>query len=139
MIRINNALRNQILDAIFNGAAGVSMLNSGVLELRSGAQPASAEDAATGTILSTINLPADAMGAAASGQVAKSGTWEDTSADNAGTAGWFRIRNAGDTLRLDGNITATGGGGDLTLDNTVLAAGQQIIVSGFTVTMPASA
>jgi hypothetical protein len=35
---------------------------------------------------------------------------------------------------LQGSITATGGGGDMTLDNTSIASGQTITVTGFTLT-----
>jgi hypothetical protein len=33
---------------------------------------------------------------------------------------------------MQGTITATGGGGDMTLDNTVFASGQQFTVTSFT-------
>jgi hypothetical protein len=33
-------------------------------------------------------------------------------------------------------VTATGGGGDLTLDNTSLATGQDVLITGFTLTAP---
>lgn len=35
---------------------------------------------------------------------------------------------------MQGSITATGGGGDMELDNTSIAAGQQVTVSSFTIT-----
>lgn len=138
MIRMNNALRDARWNNIFNSGAGVSAFDNGVLEIRTGAQPADADTAASGTVLVTINLPADAMGVSSSGVIAKSGTWQDLTADASGEAGWFRIRNAGDTLRLDGTITSTAvGTGDMLLDNTNIAAGQQVTVSTFSLTDPA--
>ena len=57
------------------------------------------------------------------------------------TATFFRAapkadncQGAGAGPRLQGTITATGGGGDMTLDNVVLASGQQFNVTGFTLT-----
>jgi hypothetical protein len=42
-------------------------------------------------VLATLSLPSDFMAAASSGSKAKSGTWEDTSADNTGTAAHWRL------------------------------------------------
>lgn len=72
---------------------------------------------------------------AAAGAKAKSGTWEDASADNAGTADFFRLfASNGTTCGMQGTVTATGGGGDLTLDNTSIAAAQDVVITGFTLT-----
>lgn len=131
-LQLSTAVRNALLDAI-ETAAGASA----VLKVRTGAAPASCAAADSGTVLATVSLPADWMVNAAGGVKAKSGTWEDASADAAGTAGHFRLYAAdGTTCHLQGTITATGGGGDMTVDNTNFAAGQDFIVSGFTLTAP---
>ena len=127
-VQLSVAARNARLDAVETEAGA-----SAIMKLRSGAQPASCATADSGTVISTINLPADWMAAAASGTKAKSGTWQDTSADAAGTLGHWRLyKSDGTTCVAQGSITATGGGGDLTVDNTVVAAGQNITVTGFT-------
>lgn len=128
--RSSVAIRNAMLDLLDSNFPAGS-----VLEIRTGSQPAAVTDAATGTVLATVTTPSSPWAAASGGVKAKANTWEDTSADASGTAGWFRLRNAGDTLRLDGSITATGGGGDMTLDNVVLAAGQQFTITTFSPTM----
>jgi hypothetical protein len=75
------------------------------------------------------------MAAAASGAKAKTGTWQETSADAAGTAAHFRLyASDGTTAHLQGSVTATGGGGDLTLDNTSIALAQVVTITGFTLT-----
>jgi hypothetical protein len=123
-------VRNARLDAI-ETAIGTAP----VLKIRTGSLPADCAAADSGTVLATLTLPSDWMAAAASGAKAKSGTWEDTSADAAGTAGHFRIYDSGgSTCHLQGTVTATGGGGDMTLDNAVLAAGQDVVITGFTIT-----
>jgi hypothetical protein len=64
-----------------------------------------------------------------------SGTWQDTSADDSGTAGHFRIyASDGTTCHMQGTVTATGGGGDLQVDNTSFAVGQSFTVTSFTLT-----
>jgi len=129
-LNLSVAVRNARLDAI-ETAIGASA----VLKIRSGAKPTNITDADAGTVLATINLPSDWMAAASSGAKALAGTWQDASADNAGTAAHFRIyANDGTTQHIQGTITATGGGGDMTLDNAVLAAGQSITITSFTLT-----
>lgn len=126
--QFSTAARNAWLDAI-ETTVGVSP----TLEIRTGAAPANCAAAATGTVLATMTLPSDWMAAAASGSKALSGTWQDASADAAGTAGHFRI-NAGATCHIQGTVTATGGGGDMTLDNVSIAAAQQVTITAFTLT-----
>lgn len=129
-IQLSVAVRNARLDAI-ETALGTSPL----LKIRSGAAPANCAAADTGTVLATLTLPSDWMAAAAAGSKAMSGTWQDTSADNTGTAAHFRIYdNAGTTCHLQGTVTATAGGGDMEVDNTSFAAGQSFSVTGFTLT-----
>lgn len=129
-LQFSVAVRNARADA-FEAAVGASA----VLKIRTGAPPADVGAADTGTVLATCNLPADWMAAASGGTKAKLGTWEDTAADAAGTAGHFRIyASDGTTAHAQGTVTATGGGGDLTVDNVSFASGQQFTVTGFTLT-----
>lgn len=123
------AVRNAQLDAL-ETAVGTSA----ILKIRSGSAPATCATADSGTVLATINLPSDWMAAASSGSKSKSGTWEDTSADATGTAGHWRLyASDGTTCHAQGTITATGGGGDMTLDNTSIASGQAVTVTSFTI------
>lgn len=127
-LQLSTAARNAALDAI-ETAIGTSP----VLEIRSGAVPANAAAADSGTLLASMNLPSDWLAAASNGSKVLSGTWQDLAADAAGTAGHFRIKNtAGTVTHIQGTITATGGGGDMTLDNTNIAVGQQISITAFT-------
>jgi hypothetical protein len=129
-IQLSDTVRNARLDAI-ETAIGTSA----VLKIRTGAQPANVATADSGTVLATLTLPSDWMNAAATGSKTLLGTWQDTAADAAGTAGHFRIyASNGTTQHLQGSVTATGGGGDLTLDNAVLAVGQSVTITSFTLT-----
>jgi hypothetical protein len=122
------AARNAALDAI-----ETTISTAPTLELRTGATPADCATAASGTLLASISLPSDWMAAASSGTKTLLGTWQDASADAAGTAGHFRIKQ-GATCHVQGTVTITGSGGDMTLDNNVLALGQQVTITGFTLT-----
>ena len=129
-LKYSTAVRNAQLDAL-ETAIGTSA----VLKIRTGGAPVSVATADSGTVLATINLPSDWMAAASSGSKAKSGTWEDASADDTGTAGHFRIyASDGTTAHIQGTVTATGGGGDMTLDNTSITAGQTVAITAFNIT-----
>ena len=131
-LQLSTAVRNALLDAIETAIGG-----SAVLKIRSGAAPSSCATADSGTVLATLSLPSDWMAAASSGSKAKSGTWEDSSADAAGTAAHYRIyASDGTTCHLQGTVTATGGGGDLTVDNTSFAAGQSFTITSYSWTAP---
>lgn len=129
-LQYSTTVRNAKLDAV-ETAIGVSP----VLTIRTGAAPANCGTANSGTVLATMTLPSDWMSAASAGVKSLLGTWQDTSADAAGTAAHFRIHDSGaTTCHIQGTVTATGGGGDMTLDNAVLAAGQSISVTSFALT-----
>lgn len=129
-IQLSVAARNASLDS-FETTVGTSA----IFRVRTGAAPATCATADSGTVLSTLNLPSDWMAAASSGSKAMSGTWQDTSADATGTAAHFRIYDSsGTTCHMQGTITATGGGGDLTVDNTSFASGQSFTITSFTLT-----
>jgi len=123
--QFSTAVRNASLDAI-EATIGTTV----TLELRSGAAPATCATADSGTLLASMTLPADWMAAAASGSKALLGTWQDSSADAAGTVGHFRVK-VSTTCHIQGSVTITGGGGDMTIDNPVLAVGQQVTITSF--------
>jgi hypothetical protein len=75
------------------------------------------------------------MAAASGGAKALAGTWQDLVADAAGLAAHFRVYNSqatkdGSTCFMQGSCGI--GTGDLQLDNTTFAAGQQVTITGFT-------
>ena len=123
-------VRNAQLDAV-ETTVGTAPL----LRIYSGAAPANCAAAASGTLLAEATLPSDWMAAASSGSKALSGTWQDASANATGTAGHWRLYDSGGTTcHAQGTVTATGGGGDLTLDNTSIASGQSVTITSFTIT-----
>lgn len=129
-LQLSTDVRNALLDAI-ESTIGASP----TLEIRTGGQPANCAASDTGTVLATLTLPSDWMAAASGGAKALLGTWQDLSADSAGTAAHFRIKASG-TCKLQGSCSATGGGGDMTIDNPTLAIGQAFSVTAFTLTAP---
>ena len=105
---------------------------SGTLKIFSGAEPANCAAADPSGLLATITLPGTFL-TSASGATTIAGTWTTTGSAN-GTAASFRIYDGSATCHVQGNVTATGGGGDMTLDNTSIASGQTVTVTGCTIT-----
>lgn len=128
-LQYSTAVRNAQLDAVESTTGATAKL-----QIRTGAPPADCATADSGSLLAELTLPSDWMAAASGGSKAKAGTWSGT-ASGTGTAGHFRIKdNAGSTCHMQGTVTATGGGGDMTLDNTSIASGQTVTVNTFTLT-----
>jgi hypothetical protein len=123
------AVRNAQLDALETTVGATA-----VLKIFTGSPPANVAAADSGSLLVSATLPSDWMAAASSGSKAKSGTWEDTSADGTGNAGHWRLyASDGTTAHAQGTITVTGGGGDMTLDNISITTGQNVTVTSFTI------
>lgn len=128
-LQLSTTVRNARLDQI-ETTIGTAPL----LRIYSGAMPANCGTAASGTKLVEVSLPSDWMANASGGSKAMSGTWS-AAAVATGTAGYFRIYDtAGTNCHLQGTVTATGGGGDMTLDNTSIATGQTFNEASFTLT-----
>jgi hypothetical protein len=129
-LQLSVAVRNARLDAL-----ETTISTAAILRIRTGGQPASCATADSGTVLAEMTLPSDWMAAAGSGQKVLSGTWQDVSANADGTAGHFRIyESTGTTCHIQGSITATGGGGDMELNNTSIASTQTVTITSFTLT-----
>jgi len=125
-VQASAAVRNAILDAI-----ETLIGTAPKLRYYTGAMPANCATAASGTLLVEMSLPSDWMAAASAGSKSKSGTWSGT-ASGTGSAGYYRIYDtAGTNCHWQGTITATGGGGDLTLDNVSIASGQPVTQNSF--------
>ena len=150
MLRLSAALRTNLA-----GTTGfAATFANGIIEVRSGTQPVSADAAATGTLLGTVTLASGAFtpgsatngltfATAADGAVSKSGVWSMNGAAN-GTAGWFRLKgNALDndllstTLpRLDGSVAVSGA--DMNLSNISITIGAPTTIDSFVWTQPAA-
>jgi hypothetical protein len=133
--RIPTASRNAACNAVvdlFDGGAG-----AGEIEVYSGAQPASANDAASGDLLVTFTLDDPAFGNAVAGVATLAGVPITATAVDDGTAGWFRGLDSNGATVMDGSVTATGGGGQLELNTTSINTGVDVEITSGTVTMPA--
>jgi hypothetical protein len=135
-IRLPTASRNAAADAVVDRIDGGS--GAGTIQIRTGTQPASANDAASGTLLATFTLADPAFGAAATGTATlDADPVLTTTGVAAGDAGWFRVLDSDSATVYDGSITATGGGGDLTMATIAVSVGLEVRITGGTYTQPA--
>lgn len=149
-VKLSTGFRN----ALLNNQSFSEIFSAGVIAVYSGAQPASADGAPTGTLLGYITKDGAAFvpgsptnglnwGAAAGGVIGKnSDNWRLAGAA-AGTAGWFRLMgNAADnglastTLpRIDGAVATSGG--ELNLSSLTVAVGSITTIDTFNYGIPA--
>lgn len=133
-VRLSVALANTLANAVddeVNGGAG-----DGTLKIYSGTQPATADDAASGTLLATFTLEATAFGAASSGTITLAGVPMTVAAGNSGTAGWFRIEQSDGDNVLDGSVGTSGS--QINLNTTSITSGVNVTITSGTITMPTS-
>lgn len=133
-LSFNDTIANQILQAL----ADLFDVGVDTITVYGGTPPTNANTAlGTQPVLAAITLPAPGMGLAASRSVAKEGTWADNSIDATGTASFFRLVDSGGGI-VQGTVTGTGGGGDMTVDNINFTAGGTFTITGFSFTFPAA-
>lgn len=129
-IQLSAAVRNARADA-----TETTIGTAPILRVRTGAPPANVAAASTGTVLAELTLPSDWLAAASGGAKTLLGTWSDASANATGTAAHFEITASdGTTRHMQGTVTVTGGGGDLTLDDVTIESGQTVTITTFTLT-----
>lgn len=127
-IQLSTAVRNAILDALETEVG-----TTPILKLRTGTKPADCATADSGTVLLSETCPSDWLAAASGASKVLAGTWQATATGGGGTVGHFRLYKAdGTTCVMQGSVTATAGGGDMEMDNPVLADGQTVTVPTFT-------
>lgn len=125
-LRQDTDLRNALATAFTNQFPAGS-----TIEIRTGTQPASANTAASGTLLATITLPSTPWGSPSAGAISKNGTWSAT-VSTGGTAGYARF--IGGSSAFDVSVGTSGT--DMIIDNATLVAGGTVTVTTFTYTVP---
>jgi hypothetical protein len=144
-LKISTGLANALLDT----APLKTAMTLAFIDIYSGAQPANANAAFTGTLLATIDVAGVGVTwgpTAAAGVLSKTvaETWQEAAAIATGTAGWFRIRLTGDAggldvstyKRIDGTIATSGG--DMNVGSLTVTAGAPFIISAAAITLPLS-
>jgi hypothetical protein len=120
----STTLRNNQLNQI-SSAIGTS----GLLRIYSGTRPATGGTVTT--LLAELPLSATAAPAASGGSVTFNAITADSSADNTGTATWFRVVTSGSAHVIDGDVGTSGS--DLNLSSVSIVAGGTVSVTSFVI------
>jgi hypothetical protein len=107
--------------------------SAATIEIRSGAQPATPETAASGTLLATVAITGSFS---STGGVLTAANPAAVTIATTGTAGHFRLKTSGGTAKIDGDVTATGGGGAMELATVSLVANATLDLGVPTITVP---
>lgn len=119
-MQFSSGVRDAMLDQ-FEATIGTSAR----LKIRTGTKPASCATADSGTVLADLTLPSDWMAASSGGTKAKSGTWQDASADATGFAGHWRLyASDGTTCHAQGPCASAWAG------STAYSIGARVHVNG---------
>lgn len=133
--RLATTARNAACDAIVDLTdAGAG---AGTIKVYTGSQPASAQDAPTGTLLVTFTCADPAFGAAATGVATLQSTPRTAAGVADGTAGWFRVADSNAATVLDGTVGTSGSGAELILNTTAITNGGNVETTSGTITVPA--
>ncbi len=113
------------------------LLDNGYLRIYDGSKPANANTAITSQVLlAELRFNATASPAASGGVLTMNSITQDSSANNTGTATWFRaLKSDGSTVVFDGSVGTSGC--DLNLGSTSITSGASVAVASMTYTVNA--
>lgn len=115
--------------------ATARLLDSGLIKIYSGTVPANASASiGAAVLLATLTFSSTSAPGASGGVMTASAITSDSSADATGAASFFRATKSDGTVLMQGTVTATGGGGDMTLPTTAVVATEVVSCSSFTYT-----
>lgn len=131
-LKLTNLMANAEADAF------ARLLDNGYARIYDGTQPATADTAvSTQNILAELRFANPSAPAASAGVITFSALSPDTSANNTGTATWFRCFKAdGTTAVMDGNVGLVGSTSDLELDAVAISANADVLIDSWTHTVP---
>ena len=136
-IRPALALRNALADTIntaLNAGSGAA-----TIEIYSGTIPTNADTAIGAQVLLAVLTCTDPAAPSASASVLTfSSITGDSSANATGTATWARVKDSTGATVFDCSVTATGGGGVITLNTTSIVSGSPVSITSGTLTVPTS-
>lgn len=113
------------------------LLDNGYLRIYDGTQPANANTpVSTQVLLAELRFNATAAPSASGGTLTMNAITQDSSADNTGTATWFRaLKSDGSAVVFDGSVGTSGC--DINLGSTSITSGSSVGVTSMTFTVSA--
>lgn len=132
MASITNAQASRAADAV------TARCNNGSLRIYAGTPPANANAALSGnTLLAVLTFGSTAFSAAVNGAATANSITNDSSADNSGTATFFRaLESDGSTVVFQGSVGTSGA--ELNLNTTSIVQSGTVSVTSLTYTQATS-
>lgn len=139
-IRASTPVRNAALKGTVYGVAAVIDGDSGnaTIEIYTGTVHASYGTQPAGTKIATLTLSRPSFQLASLGSMTANSIQSDVSANATGTMGCFVIRDPSGTIHIDGSVTVTAGGGNITFASVLATAADTIGLSSLTISIPQS-
>jgi hypothetical protein len=132
-IKLSTVARNAAANAV------VDLADDGYIRIYDGTQAANPQTAiGSQVLLAELRFGTPAFGSAATGTATAEAITADASANNTGTATWFRVlQSDGTTVLWDGTVSTSGA--DLNLaSGTSITSGDNIAIDSMTYTQPES-
>ena len=130
-IKLSTVARNAAANAV------VDLADDGYIRIYDGTQAANPQTAiGSQVLLAELRFGTPAFGGAATGTATAEAITADSSANNTGTATWFRVlQSDGTTVLWDGTVGTSGA--DLNLaSGTSITSGDNIAIDSMTYTQP---
>lgn len=132
-------ITNACAQGMLNGTGlAESLGTSPVIKIYSGSVPANADASNAGTLLAALTCASTPFSGFSDTGTAGRATFgsiaSDTSADNTGTASFFRIETSGGTVRCQGTVGTSSA--DLILNTVAISAGSTVAISSATIDLP---
>lgn len=128
------ALNTQMSNVAVNAMADAlsDLLDNGYLRIYDGTQAATADTAiGAQVLLAELRFNATASPSAVGGLLTFSAITSDSSANNTGTASWFRaLKSDGSTVVMDGSVGTSAA--NMIIATTSISSGQTVSCSSFT-------
>lgn len=134
---VTNAVAQAIANAI---ATANDAGTAAVIEIYAGTVPADADATPSSpTLLASLTMSATSFGSATDanpgGRITANSITADSSADNTGTAAYWRAKTqTGGTVVMQGEVATSGK--SMTINTTAITAGSTVSLSAMTVTQP---
>jgi len=130
-LKLSQTIRHAMLNQITSTVGG-----SGLWRIYAGSQPAGPDTTNSATVLAELVCGSTFAPAASSNTLTLNAITQDSSANNTGTAAWWRISSSGSAATAAGHIDGTCGtsDADLILNSTAITAGAVVQISSATFT-----
>jgi len=126
-LTMSTSLRTTRLTAVLTALNAGS--GPGTRKIYTGPRPATGAAITTETLLGTL-IFSDPAGTITDAVLTFDLITADASADADGTPAWYRDADSDGNFVMDGSVTVTGGGGDMTFNTITFVTGGPISVTG---------